>query len=84
MFSLYSTPLIDCVFNNTVITVSIGTGKYCPNFKYQSRWRDWCHDQEKQEKYKEPSRKTKRLRFTSKFINTFLESRSDEDEGYVI
>ena len=34
-------------------------------------------------KYKEGSRKTKRFSFTSKFIGTFLESSSDEDESYV-
>ena len=31
-------------------------------------------------KYKKRSRKIKRLRFTNEFIDTFLESSSDEDE----
>ena len=35
-------------------------------------------------KYKKRSRKIKRLRFTNEFIDTFLESSSDEDEGNVI
>ena len=34
-------------------------------------------------KYKKRSRKIKRLRFTNEFIDTFLESSSDEDEGNV-
>ena len=33
------------------------------------------------QKYKKCSRKIKRLRFTNEFIDTFLESGSDEDEG---
>ena len=32
-------------------------------------------------KYKERSIKTKRLRFTNEFINTFLESSNNEDEA---
>ena len=35
-------------------------------------------------KKKKHSRKIKRLRFTNQFIDTFLESSSDEDEGNVI
>ena len=35
-------------------------------------------------KYKKRSRKIKRLRFTNEFIDTFLQSSSDEDEGNVI
>ena len=39
----------------------------------------------KWKKYKNCSeRKTKQLRFTNKFINTVLQSRSDKDEGNVI
>ena len=34
-------------------------------------------------KYKKRFRKIKRLRFTNEFIDTFLESSSDEDEGNV-
>ena len=34
-------------------------------------------------KKKKRSRKIKRLRFTNEFIDTFLESSSDEDEGNV-
>ena len=33
------------------------------------------------QKHKKCSRKIKRLRFTNAFIDTFLESDSDEDEG---
>ena len=35
------------------------------------------------EKKKKRSRKIKRFRFTNKFIDIFLESSSDEDEGKV-
>ena len=35
------------------------------------------------EKYLKLSRKTQRVSFKNKFINTFLESGSDEDEGNV-
>ena len=34
-------------------------------------------------KYKKRSRKIKRLRFINEFIDAFLESSSDEDEGNV-
>ena len=34
--------------------------------------------------YKKRSRKIKLLRFTNEFIDTFLESSSDEDEGNFI
>ena len=34
-------------------------------------------------KYKRRSRKSKWLKFTNKFINTFFESSSDADEGSV-
>ena len=38
----------------------------------------------KLKKYEKFCRKTKRLRFTNKFINTFLDSSSDENEAIVI
>ena len=38
----------------------------------------------KRKKHKKRSKKTKKFRFTNEFIDTFLESSSDEDEGNVI
>ena len=40
-------------------------------------------NKKKKKERKKHSRKIKWLRFTIKFINTFLESSSDEDEGNV-
>ena len=38
----------------------------------------------KQKKYKKHSTKIKQVRFTNKFIDTFLKSSSDKDENNVI
>ena len=70
--------MIDRVFKNTIITpFFIDAGKYCPWFKYRPNLRGWCHDREKREQYK-------RLSVTDEFINVFLKTSSDEDEGNVI